>query len=89
MDSLNITTAELLEALAAATTGEGPDHARTAQEMAREARITLSQVQKALRLLHVQGRLVPHRVTRVGIDGRAARVPAYTILPAKAELRRA
>lgn len=83
MAGLAITEAELLDALAASNCGEGPDGARTSQEMARDTQLPLSQVQKALRLLHANGQLVPHRVTRVGIDGRAARVPAYTILPPK------
>lgn len=78
-----ITEAELLDALLAATSGTEPEDARTAREMAAAHGIAASRVNKALRALHAQGRLQAHWVTRTGIDGRAAKVPAYTILPAR------
>lgn len=81
--SLSITEAELLDALASAARGDAPEEARTTQELADEAGVPARKVNAALRALHRQGRLVSHRVIRVGVDGRLAPVPAYTILPVK------
>lgn len=84
---LVVTEADLLDALATASTA--PTDARTAQQMAAETGRHLWQVQKALRALHVQGRLRTYRVPHVGIDGRRGMVPAYTILPRPKAKRRA
>lgn len=82
MDAVRITAAELLDALAAALPGEGPANARTVQEIIRDTGLSPGRVRIALQSMQAAGRLELHRVTRPGIDGRAARVPAYTIRPA-------
>jgi predicted ArsR family transcriptional regulator len=81
MESLGITEAELFDALAAAT-GEGPDDARTAQEMADGAGISVPRVRRALQQLARAGRLESHRVRRADLSGRHQLVPAYTVRPA-------
>jgi predicted transcriptional regulator len=78
-DVTPITIAELLEALATAQVG--PDGAKTVLELAAEVDRPASTIQRALRRLHDEGRLVTHRVQRVAISGAVQRVPAYTILP--------
>ena len=89
MESVRITESELLDALANAT-GEGPDDARTAQEMADDAGIPVARVRRALQQLARAGRLESHRVRRPDLSGRLQVLPAYTIRPAvKAKLRRA
>jgi predicted transcriptional regulator len=50
-------------------------------ELAAEVDRPASTIQRALRRLHDEGRLVTHRVQRVAISGAVQRVPAYTILP--------
>jgi hypothetical protein len=87
MARLIVTEADLLDALATASTA--PEDARTAQELATSHGVVLSRVQKALRALHVQGRLQCHHKQTVYMDGRRGRVPAYTILPAPKAKRRA
>lgn len=88
MAPIAITTAELLDALASAS--QGPEHARTMLEIAAETGISPKRVRDALRAYEAQGRLSVHRVSRKAIDGRAATVPAYSILPPqKAGKRRA
>jgi hypothetical protein len=77
---MRITEAELLEALATASTA--PEDARTAQEMAEAAGIDVRRVWKALKALQAQGRLVTHRVARPALGGRTMLVPGYTIAPA-------
>lgn len=79
--SVTITQAEILEALAQAATSvtDAPDEAKTAHELAAESSVPHHRVMQGLRELHRQGRLVPHRVRRLGIDGRNALVTAYTI----------
>lgn len=78
-----VTEADLLDALAEATRGEGPDDARTVAELSDEAGISVKRVRAALVTLKKAGRLHAHVVVREALDGRAAKVPAYTILPAK------
>lgn len=83
VSTLSITQAEILEALAAAaySAGDAPEEAKTAKELSAEAGVPHHRVMESLRALHNQGRLVPHRVRRAGIDGRNALVTAYTIRP--------
>lgn len=78
-NSIAITEAELLDALAAAVHDNAPAEARTARELADELGVALHRVNEALRALHRQGRVVPHRVYRIGVDGRNTPVPAYTV----------
>lgn len=78
-DRISITEADLLDALATASTA--PEDARTVQQMAAEMGLSAWRVQSCLRALHAQGRLVMYKVPHVGIDGRRGKVPAYTIRP--------
>ena len=78
---IRITESELIDALAAAASGDAPEEAKTAQELATETGVVLSTTQKALRALFQQGRLQTYRVRRIGMDGRNTLVPAYTITP--------
>lgn len=83
MARIDVTESELLAALAAAMPTAAPEDAKTVQQLAAAANVPTSRIVKALHALHAQGRLVPHRVPHVAIDGRRCTVPAYTILPAK------
>ena len=77
-----ITEADLLEALATAVPGKGPDEARTTREIMRETGLGEHSVQRGLRILSECGRLGVHRVTRRSFDGRWVQVQGYTVLPA-------
>lgn len=77
-----VTESDLLDALAAAASGDGPDDARTAQEMADDAGISVPRVRRALQQLARAGRLESHRVRRPDLSGRVQLLPAYTIRPA-------
>lgn len=83
MAAVSVTQGELLAALATAIEGVAPEDARTAIELSAEAGIGLPRIRVALALLQAQGRLQLHHVRRPAIDGRMAKVPAYTILPKK------
>ena len=83
MARLTITESELIDALASATKSEAPEDARTAHQLARAAGVPESRIMKTLRVLNEEGRVVPHRVPHIALDGRRTTVPAYTILPAK------
>ncbi len=85
--SQKITEAELLEALAEATTGDGPEDARTLLELVGDTGFSPNRVRAALRACHTAGRLVVHYVCRRNIIGQRARVPAYTINAAKKRKR--
>jgi hypothetical protein len=80
---VSISEAELLDALAAATKGSAPEHARTATELAAEHGIALKRMRTALSALKAQGRLQIHTVSREALDGRLSRIAGYTITPAK------
>jgi len=84
---MHITESELLEALASASTA--PDDARTVQEMVAATGYGEDKIRRALKVFHASGRLVPHRVRRVAIDGRNGIVSAYTILPPPKVAKRA
>lgn len=77
-----ITTGELLEALAAAARGNVPEDARTVNELSEASGVSIRRVRAALALLNRVGRLESFQVVRPALDGRASRVPAYTIRPA-------
>lgn len=76
-----ITESELLDALAAAMPGKGPESARTVDEIVRASKISATRVRDALHELATQSRLVVHQVSRPRLDGRLTLVPAYEILP--------
>lgn len=78
-----ITTAELLDALARATAGDGPDDAKTLSEWSDATGISPLRLKRAFHELQRQDRLLAHRVRRARMDGLMTLVPAYTILPAK------
>lgn len=82
--AVTITEQELLDALVASVSGDAPEDARTVQEMvaASEERLSENRVRKALKAFMAQGRLRVHTVIRPAMDGRLAKVPAYTIRPA-------
>lgn len=87
MAPVSITESELLEALASATHGAGPEGARTTHELMAETNRSLHSVNKALKQLQASGRLLHHRVPRPAIDGVMRLVAAYTITPAKKKAR--
>jgi hypothetical protein len=76
-----ITTAELLDALA--TASSAPEDARTLHELCAEHGLSPKRMRDSLHALNAQGRLGVHQVMRHALDGRRGKVPAYTILPAK------
>ena len=80
---VRITEAEILNALAAAASGNAPSEAKTMTELQDETGVSPLKVQRALKEYQKQGRLAAHRVQRAAIDGTLRWVPAYTILPAK------
>lgn len=81
--AIEITQAELLDAIAAAATTQGPDGAATVAEMQTATGMSATKVRQALKRFQVEGRLSVVSVTRLGIDGTNRRSPAYTIRPAK------
>lgn len=85
---MRITTSEILDALAAAVGGTAPDEAMTVEDMVRATGVSVKRVRESLKVLAAQDRLGVHRVTRQGIDGRQAVVPAYTIKPAPRATRK-
>jgi hypothetical protein len=87
MSGVRITEAELLDALAEANVGDGPEDARTLNELIAEHGIARDRMLAALHVCRSQGRLVVHQVSRETLLGRRTRVPAYTILPAKKKRR--
>lgn len=76
---MRITEQELLDALAAASPGAGPEDARTQEEIAIASCLSIKRVRVAMRALQQQGRLIPHRVMRTRMDGVQTPVTAYTI----------
>lgn len=80
---VTITESELLDALAQAARGAGPEEARTCPELAAATGLSDKRIRAALKALQVQGRLVVHRVLRENLAGASQPVPAYTILPVK------
>ena len=76
-----ITEAELLDALAASIGGIGPTDALTVSEMEQDTGLSVKMIRRALQQANREGRLVPHRVMRRAMDGRASIVPGYTITP--------
>lgn len=81
MSGIRITEAELLDALAQANVGDGPEDARTLNELIAEHKISRERMLAALHVCRAQGRLVVHQVYRESLLGRRAPVPAYTVLP--------
>lgn len=81
MAPTRITTNELLDALAASANGTGPEDARTADDLAREANVGIEAIRTGLRELQRQGRLVVHRIRRLAIDGVNRPTVAYTVTP--------
>lgn len=79
MASIVITEAELLDALAEAARGVEPSEARTGPELMAATGFPEKRLRAALKALQAQGRLDVHQVTRQSLDGRAIRVPAYTV----------
>ena len=81
MARIAITQAELLDALSTASLE--PEDAMTLRELCVEFSLAEARMRRALHALAKQSRLRAHQVTRSALDGRQAKVPAYTILPAK------
>jgi hypothetical protein len=81
MPSVTISQQELLDALAAAT--QAPEDAMTAEEIAAFANCSTGKVHQCLKAFARDGRLQLHQTIRRRIDGRAQKVPAYSIVPAK------
>ncbi len=86
--SERITESELLDALAEATAGTGPEDARTLNDLIADTGFARERLLAALRACHTAGRLVVHQVYRESILGRRSRVPAYTIAPARKSSRK-
>lgn len=80
---VEITTAEILDALAVSRRPNDPEGAKTIQELMRETGFEKTKVTSGVRRLWLRGRVVVHQVLRAGMDGKMRPVPAYTILPAK------
>ena len=80
---IEVTEAEVWDAIAEAACGLAPANARTADELSQAIGCSPSAIHKALKALHRQGRLHVHHVTRMRIDGRRCSSPAYTVTPAK------
>lgn len=78
-----ITEAELLDAIAEKAGKQGPDEARTVQELCEATGMKHVRVLAALKVFGKQGRLIVHRVHRAAIDGTLRPVPAYTVAPKK------
>lgn len=78
---VSITENDILEALAAATSGRGPDVARTVPELVETTGLSARHVRSALKLYARQGRLEVYRVMRPRVDGPLAPAPAYTVKP--------
>jgi len=76
-----ITEAELLEAIAAAGVGKGPDEARTVVELCDATGTSENRVRKGLMVMKKAGRLHVHHVEREALDGRMSKVAAYTVTP--------
>lgn len=74
-----ITEAELLEALARATTSDAPSDARTGPELQKAMGVGEKKLRAALKALAAEGRLQIHRVLRQSVDGRTVPVQGYTI----------
>lgn len=75
--AIEITQAEILEALASATAGS--EDGMTAQELEVGLLLSRRQVLQALKILHARGQLIVHRVRRPSLDGRMMVVPAYEV----------
>jgi DNA-binding transcriptional regulator PaaX len=80
-ERIAISESELLEAIATAGVGAGPEEARTVAELCDTIGTGHLRVRKGLHLLKKAGRLQVHRVLREGLDGRLSTVAAYTISP--------
>jgi diadenosine tetraphosphate (Ap4A) HIT family hydrolase len=78
--SIQITTSELLDAIAEAT-NVGPADARTAQELMQEFHLSREKVMEALHQFQREGRLSVHVVARRSIDGHFRKVPGYVVAP--------
>jgi hypothetical protein len=80
MDRIEISVAELLEALAAVHEPEdGPAGALTLLEWSEALGLDDRGARKKLQLLNRAGRLECLRVHRIGMDGRRTNVPAYRL----------
>lgn len=86
--TVRITEAEILDALAAAAPGNGPEDARTLGELRAETGLSRERLLAALHACRKAGRLVVHQVYRETLLGRRARVPAYTITPSTTKKKR-
>lgn len=77
---LSISEHELLDALAGAMAeSNGPEEAKTVNELMAEKNMARVKVMMALRVLDRQGRLACFRVKRRALDGVDRFVPAYTV----------
>ena len=76
-----ITESEVLEALAEAARADAPEGARTADELAAAAGVSIMLTRRALRKLQADGRLVVARARRTRLDGQGYSVPVYTVRP--------
>ncbi len=86
---IEITAAELLDALADAHGHAGPEDARTLNELIADTLVPRDRLLDALRALRAQGRLTVVSVVRESILGTRVRVPAYLIAPAPKKRKRA
>lgn len=79
MASVRITTAELLDELARSISGTTPAEAQTTRELMENTGWSEYKVNQALRMMHDQGRLVTHRVSRMARDGVLRPTAGYTL----------
>ena len=80
---IEITRAEILDAITAAQRSSEPKDANTFQELLEATGIARLALLRVLHTLKREGRLLVHQVQRTSIDGRTRPVPAYTILKRK------
>jgi hypothetical protein len=83
MDAVSLTENEIYEVIfnAARARGQGPEGARTVNELAEATGKSVKLVRAALLALKKQGRLIPHRVHRERLDGAMGATTAYTVIP--------
>lgn len=78
MARVEITEEEILTALTESRY-EGPENAKTVQELSQELSLSKLRILSALKELKQRGRLLTFRVRREDVSGRDQPVPAYAV----------
>lgn len=77
MDRIELTEQDLIEAILAAQSAEGPSGASTTAELAERTGMSLERVRARLHKLAGEGRLEVCHVLRRALDGKMQPLPAY------------